>query len=499
MLLNASKSLDFSVEGTARHLVLDALRDEQFTPLILTARRRCFELSLGGDARGGLSAREVRELEAQLVARSQEEGSAPYPPGDLFCSNDCIFYLAFQEPAGRGVRAGVVYDSEAVEPLTRFERFCQRVREVIMAVTGAGMAAPSGVTAPPHWEAGGRPFPRGLARFIEQQDADLVRATRFFEGGRERTRAARFVAQEDVRALLRRVREAKLEGYSQRFLTARREEHGAAPVESLVDAGLLQREVRVTCRKTKHALFDLPSGDALALITVSRARCSQCSTPVADEVVEEVYNPTRLCLELLEDAAWLRNHVYQIVRTLGVPESEIALGPPTAHGEPSLVANVCGESFLFVMKDGELSPSFVRRLTEAAGETEARHVVVVATGTVEEEAQMRLYEYAWRRARDGNDVDVCLIEGSDDLRRRIEGEFERALSRTLARDLFALDRSLGMSATRFVMAAFKLRRESAAKRQNNRAGARAVRDERLAIVSPQAAIGWEPGLHLKTS
>ena len=95
----------------------------------------------------------------------------------------------------------------------------------------------------------------------------------------------------------------------------------------MMEAGLLEPEVRVSCRKSGHALFDLPSPDSLAAITISKAKCSLCAAPVADEVIEQTINPTRLAVSLLEDGRWLANRVYKIVRSLGVPESEIATGP----------------------------------------------------------------------------------------------------------------------------------------------------------------------------
>ena len=450
MLLNESRSLDYSVDEPTRIAILDALRSDQRSPLILTSRRRCFELSFGENAVEGA----VREIERQLLAGSFEAADASYTPGELFYESGCVFYLTFDEQQRARVRAGVVYDSETSQPIKRFDDFCNEVREAIQA------AIPSNdeERTPPQWHDRALPFPQGLARFISRQDEDLVRLNRFFEGGSERTRASLLVANDAVRTFLRRAQEARLEGYSPTLL---QDEMRLTPMEGLVDAGLMQREVRITCRKTKHALFDLPSPDALTLITVSRAKCSLCATPVSDEVVEEVFNPTSLGLALLEDGNWLRNRVYQIIREIGVPDYEIAPGPESTHGESYLVANVCGEPFLFAIRDGELSPSFTRRVTSAVGETDARHIVAVVTGPVEEEARMRLYEYAWRRARDGKDVEVSIISEPDKLRHDLEKALERVSLRTLARDLFALDAVLGTSANRFVLATFKLWKRAA--------------------------------------
>ncbi|MDQ3803684.1 MAG: hypothetical protein M3416_07630, partial [Acidobacteriota bacterium] len=259
--------------------------------------------------------------------------------------------------------------------------------------------------------------------------------------------------EQSVRSFLRRVQELRREGYTPRRLF---KEAGGVPVETMLDAGLLEREVRVSCRQSGHALFDLPSPDSLAAVTLSRAKCSQCASPVANEVIEETINPTRLAVSLLEDGRWLSNRVYAIIRSLGVPDSEIATGPASAHGESHLAVEVCGNSFLFVTRDGDLTPALCRRVAEVVEETEASHLVVVVTGAVEDEGQLRLYEFAWRRARGGRDLDLTLAEGLGGARAVIERSFERAVYRRLTRDLFALDAALGFSAGNFVLGWFKL-------------------------------------------
>jgi len=46
----------------------------------------------------------------------------------------------------------------------------------------------------------------------------------------------------------------------------------------------------------------------------------------ADEKVEEVIAPTLLASSLLEDGSWLVNRLHYLLREMGVPESEIAVG-----------------------------------------------------------------------------------------------------------------------------------------------------------------------------
>jgi hypothetical protein len=274
--------------------------------------------------------------------------------------------------------------------------------------------------------------------------------------------------EQTVRSFLRRVQEMRREGFTPRRLLKEAGALGGVSVEMMLDAGLLEREVRVSCRESGHALFDLPSPDSLAAITISKAKCSQCAAPVADEVIEETINPTRLAVSLLEDGGWLNNRMYQLIRSLGIPDSEIASGPPSAHGESCLAVEVCGNSFLFVTRDGDLTPAVSRHVAELVEETDATHLVVVVTGAAEGEGRLRLYEFAWRRARAGRDLGTTIVEGLDGARAQVEHAFAAALHRELSRNLFTLDAALGYSASNFVLGWFK---SAQARRPEQRAAA----------------------------
>src|SRR5919197_4746649 len=303
-------------------------------------------------------------------------------------------------------------------------------------------------------------------RFFQLLAGRGVDAAAAFRGARELARAAELMEERAVRLFLRSVQEMRREGYTPRRMFAEASALGVS-VEKMLEAGLLEPEVRVSCRKSGHALFDLPSPDSLAAITISKAKCSQCAAPVADEVIEETINPTRLAVALLEDGRWLTNRVYKIVRSLGVPESEIATGPASPHGESYLVAGVCGNSFLFVTRDGDLTPAFSRRVAGMVEETEATHLVVVVTGAADDEGRLRLYEFAWRRARDGRDLGMTLVEGLGGARAQIERAFETAVRRELSHNLFTLDAALGFSASNFVLDWFKLVKASGAEKRED--------------------------------
>lgn len=473
MLFVQSNSLALFLNEGERLRLLDALAARGLTPLIRSSRRRCFELLVSKDGDAAPVEKALAEFEREcasqreLMGESKGGGSPAYTPGEIFCTGDCVLFLVFGAGAEDCLSTGIVYNVDTSEVLTKLDRFCRDVREALIKIGKGGAAGEESFDLPCWKTRTGASSSQGLARFIAIQPMDFAVAAKLKGGGREFMRATELMEEQSVRLFLRRVQEMRREGYSPRRLFAEADVlQGGVSLERMLDAGLLEREIRVSCRKSGHALFDLPTPDSLAAITISKAKCSLCAAPVADEVIEETINPTWLAVSLLEDGGWLNNRVYKIVRSLGIPESEIATGPASTHGESYLAAEVCGNSYLFVTKDGDLTPACSRRIVETVAETEATHLIVIITGTIEDEGRLRLYEFAWRRARGGQDLDTTLIEGLDTAHAEIERSFERALERQLSRHLFTLDAALGFSASNFVLDWFRLKHASGASNHN---------------------------------
>jgi hypothetical protein len=175
---------------------------------------------------------------------------------------------------------------------------------------------------------------------------------------------------------------------------------------------------------------------------------------VADEKVEEVIAPTRLASALLEDGAWLVNRLHFLLREMGVPESEIAVGPSEGEGHGQMMANICGEPFLLVARDGDLTPAFARWAIDLEIETEASHLVVVATGTVHNQARLLLQNHSRRRIMAGRDFELLLADGPAAAGRELQSAFARVSRRVIAESLCDLDATLGLDVTSLIMAKF---------------------------------------------
>jgi len=441
MLFLESKALNHAIDAAARTRLLQDLQERDLVPLIRSYRLRCFEDVLLGLDR-------VNEMEATLATSNDSTLAEPFVRGDLFCFEDYILFLVFEDNAA--ICAGIVFEARTPEPFRKLDSFCQEVRSLLAHET----------MFLPEWQTSTPPMPRGFRTFVERQDADSLYTSMRKETMSKRILAASKLEDESARVFLRTARNAHQEGYAAKLLTGHTE---AVPIQRLEDAGLVEREVQISCRKTGHALFRLPNPHALAVVTVSDATCSECGAPVADENVEEVIAPTQLASSLLEDGSWLVSRIHFLLREMGVPEREIAVGPGEGTGYGQLMANICGESFLIVTRDGDLTPAFARWAVDLEIETEASHLVIVATGRIHKEAGVLLQNHSRRRVSGGQDFEMIVADDAATAGRELEAALERVSQRVVAEQLCVLDGSIGFSVSRLVLTKFQLLRAKAPK------------------------------------
>jgi hypothetical protein len=453
MLFIESKSLDYAVDGATRTSLLESLQEQGFVPLIRSARLHLYETALAG-------AEHARALESALAARADAEAEAPYVRGDLFCVEDYAHFLLFGEGAGEGVRAGIVYESGTADPLEKLDAFCRSVRESLDAARSAGGrgASNSDSASPvapfmPDWEMRAPRVADSFQRFAADVSATPTGARgEMIEGW---LRTSGMLEDSQARGFLGRLSEAHREGRAA-ALASGDESVSEALLNRLAEVGLLKREILVSCRKDGRALFRLPSPDAFSVLSGSNAVCNECGAAIADERAEEVTVPTSLTATLLQDGAWLATHLRSLISKLGVPDKQIVARPTGGDGEVRLMANVCGEAFLFLLHDGDWTTAQARRALDEHARIESAHLVLVATGKIQEDARGRLREHARRRTQGGRELDLILIEGMDAVAAELQPVFERVSADALAGELWELDTSLGVSAGQLLAARFRL-------------------------------------------
>jgi hypothetical protein len=457
MLFVESKSLDYAVDGQTRTSLLESLQEQGFVPLIRSARLHLYETALAG-------AENALALESALSARAEAETEAPYVRGDLFCVEDYAHFLLFGDAAADGVRAGIVYESGMADPLEKLDAFCRSVRGSLDASRGVGGfgaahvegASTAGAAVAPvaaDWEMREARVSDSFRRFAADVSATPAGARGEMVEGWLRTSG--MLEDSQARRFLRRLSEAHREGRAS-ALAPGDESVPDALLNRLAEVGLLKREILVSCRKEGRSLFRLPSPDAFSVLSGSNAVCNECGAAIADERAEEVTVPTSLTATLLQDGAWLATHLRALISGLGVPGKQIVARPTGGDGEVRLMANVCGEAFLFLLHDGDWTTVQARRALDEHARVESAHLVLVATGKIQEDARGRLREHARRRTQGGRELELILIEGMEAVVAELQPIFERVSADALAEELWELDTSLGLSAGHLLAARFRL-------------------------------------------
>jgi hypothetical protein len=275
----------------------------------------------------------------------------------------------------------------------------------------------------------------------------------------ERVRAVEILEDSDARGFLNRLSEAHADGRVSEMLSAEgRGPEREALVTRLTGSGLARREVQISCRKDGRSLFRLPSPDALAIVTASNAVCSGCGGAIADERAEELVTPTPLASSMMKGGEWLVSSLRSILKGLGVPEGETETRAASDEGEAQVLANVCGEPFLFVVRAGDFTAADARRALEGEAATQAARLAVVSPGKIPDAARARLREHARRRSRACGASEVIFVEGLDTAAGELGSALERVAQEALTRELYELDAGAGFSVGYALAARFRLSR-----------------------------------------
>lgn len=464
MLFIESRTAERFVQGPKRIAVLEGLQERGFVPLIRASRLYCFEQALPGSGRVG-------ELERLVAEWAEAEGDAPYVRGDVFCFDDFAHFLVFGD-AGDGasaLRAGIIYNAATDEPAEKLEAFCRHVREAVehadTAVEASDEGFQEGSPARFEWRARVGGASEALSRFSSstppgaETPAPPQGSARGGAEAAERARVVELLEDVSARDFLQRLSDASADGRVSEMLASAggaREPAQEALIARLAGAGLVRREVQVSCRKDGHSIFRLPSPEALSIVTASNAVCSGCGAAVADERAEELVTPTPLASSMLKDGAWLLNSLRTTLVELGVPAQSIAARASGADGGAELLANVCGEPFLFVLRDGDFGVADARQALESEAETHSAHLVAVASGKIQEEARGRLREHARRRSRTGGGMEVVLVEGLERAAPELRKALERVAQAAITRELYELDASAGFNVGHMLAERFRL-------------------------------------------
>jgi len=460
MLLVATKTLDHFVEPQMRTVLLEKLQEKGLVPLIRSARLHAYEQAL-------LGAERARELERSLNTQSEPEGEAAYVRGDLFCFEDFVHFLIFEQERAEAapLRAGIIYEANTGEPQQKLDVFCRNIYESLETARGFSNLKAAGALLEVEWQAQAAPVPESFTRFAASSGADAE------QGGRSSLiadwlRVAGMLEDTEARQFLRRLVELQREGRGgAAFGNGEGEGVSESLLNRLAGAGLIKREVLVSCRKDGRSLFRLPSPDALGVLNASHALCSECGAAIADEKADDIIVPTSLTTTLLQDGSWLTTHLRSILVKLGLPESQIATHPVSGEGAARAMAHLCGEAFLFLLRDGDWTAAQARHALDEQTRADMPNLVIITTGKIYEEARERLREHARRRAHSGRTGEVLFIEGMETVVPELQQAFARVAEAALSAELWPLDSSLGLNVAQLLTTRFQLMQTSGALRE----------------------------------
>ena len=383
--------------------------------------------------------------------------------GDLFCFADFIHFLIFgDQMEDAQIRAGIIYEADTAEPQQKLDAFCRNVYEALEAARGFSDLKAASALLEVEWQAHEPDAPEGFARFAAEAEDEGAQQNARSAMVADWLRVAGMLEDTEARQVLRRLVDVQQEGRGAAALIGG---EGEGVSESLLDrlagAGLVKREVLVSCRKAGRPLFRLPSPDALGVLNASNAICTECGAAIADEKADEITVPTSLTTTLLQDGSWLTTHLRSILDKLGLPEHKISTRPVSGEGESRAMAHVSGESFLFLLRDGDWTAADARRALDEQTHAGTAHLVIVATGRVHEEVRQRLREHARWRAHGGRASEVLFIEGMDAVAPELEKAFERVAAAALNEELWPLDGSFGINVAQLVATRFRLQKSGA--------------------------------------
>jgi hypothetical protein len=448
MLFIETKTAKLNADTPTRLFLLEKLQEKGRVPLIRASRVRGFEVALQGADR-------IHELEQSIGLWTDIESVIPYIAGDVFCCDDFALFLIFDDEEDE-VRAGVVYQAKTAEPQKKLGEFCREVGEILQAAQSLGEVNEGGCSSEilewqPHEP---QHTPAGFDRFA----AKARRVASWNETMTERQDALELLGDAAVRNLLSQLGSVHPEETVARLLASEQSpDVDSSLPDKMVDAGLLRREILVSCSRRGRVLFRVPSETAVDLIKASLAECELCGVPLKDEKFEVSLASTELASDLLEGEAWIAYPLRASLMKFGVPDSQIAVGPSASGGETLVMANICGESSLFVWCFEDLTAADARHALRKRIETGARHLFVVATGKVTEEGRVCLSDHVSRLSVHGEEIEVNLIEGVDALEPELAHFIRRKSQRALTKEMRPLSTSCGLDLGYLLMVCYMIK------------------------------------------
>jgi hypothetical protein len=210
---------------------------------------------------------------------------------------------------------------------------------------------------------------------------------------------------------------------------------------TLRDAGLLESEIVVVCKKTQAQVARASTREVLRQSSNSGLRCA-CGRPISDEQIEEALTITQSGRDHLTKSRWLTTLVLSELVAVGVPLTRTLVEQQAGGDELDILAELSGELVFFELKDKAFNVGDAYSFGAKIGIVQPQHSVIVTTSHVGNDAKehfqrarsarsARSSEFGWDQQQED---EIHYIEGVESLR----SEIRRIASKIYANDAIKL-------------------------------------------------------------
>ena len=151
---------------------------------------------------------------------------------------------------------------------------------------------------------------------------------------------------------------------------------------TLQQAGLLQKDHVVICRRTSGLINRVSSLDVLKQLDEQGVRCGSCSRKLSDERFDELVAPTDLGRELLDHSRWMAAILMESLDRLSLPGGSVVLEFREGSEEVDAFIDVDGSLVMVELKDREFSMGDAYPLSGRIAMYHPSHVLIVSRDKV---------------------------------------------------------------------------------------------------------------------
>ena len=169
-------------------------------------------------------------------------------------------------------------------------------------------------------------------------------------------------------------------------------------ITQLKNAGLLNTEYLLECKRTGSPLTRLKNRQQLDNSDVANLGCPSCGQFFSEETLSEGYSLTEIGRQMSRQSHWMTVWVTDKLTKLGVPEESILWNISEAGEEVDLLVEYLGQLWLFELKDREFGAGDAYPLNYRQVRYGATKTIIFTTAKVSKDAKRVLEDLA-REAR----------------------------------------------------------------------------------------------------